>query len=307
MTATATAKEFDYATGTISFPPEIAVIEVTNRCNLDCTICYRRAYLKEVGDMDFSLFKKIARAIKGAKLICCQGGGEPLLHPRIFDMLDYLREVSDPETIVMTTNATVLDREMARRLASSKLDTLHVSIDGSDRETYERIRGFDFNQVVENVRHFKSISRIRTVINFTAMKETLESLLGMPNLMQHMGVESLNVQHLLRWNPQMHNLRVVDGAYDRFERIRAETLEEAKRLGVECTIPQIGPMDKCDLPFRQVYYNFKGKLAPCCVAIKMLLEKNYANVNGARIREWRRRTGRGNFPKACREFCYVKP
>jgi len=306
MNTVTPSMKFDYATGMISFPPEIAVIEPTNRCNLNCTICFRRAYLKEVGDMDFPLFKRIARAIKGAKLVCCQGGGEPLLHPRIFDMLNHLREVSNPETIIMTTNATILDQEMARRLASSKLDALHVSIDGSDRETYERIRGFDFNQVVENTRYFKSISQIRTVVTLTAMKENMESLVGMPRLVKQIGAEELDVQYLLRWNPQMHSLRVVDGVCDRYEKIRAETLEEAKRLGVECVIPQIGFMDRCDLPFRQVYYNFKGELAPCCVAINVSLERSFTDINGDRIREWRRKVGQGEFFEECRRFCYVK-
>lgn len=297
---------YAYESGMITLPPEIAVIEITNRCNLNCVMCYRLTYLKEIGDMDFSLFKQIVKSIKGAQYVCCQGGGEPLLHPQVFEMIEYAHKVCAPKTLTITTNGTVLTREMARKLASSKLSVLHVSIDGSDKETYERIRGFDFDQVVANVRYFKSVSRIPTVIQFTVMKENLQSLLGLPRLVKSMGAEKMNVQHLLKWNDQMNNMRVLDGVYDNFERVRMTVLEEAEKLGIECSVPPIGLVERCDLPFRQVYFNFKGEIAPCCVAIYLLLEKSYSDINGERIRDWRRRVGRGDFPEECRRFCYVK-
>lgn len=66
--------KFTHATGLMLGAPESAVIETTNRCNLDCIMCYRREYLKEAGDMDFDVFKQIAQRINGARHICCHGG-----------------------------------------------------------------------------------------------------------------------------------------------------------------------------------------------------------------------------------------
>jgi len=306
MNAITSSTKFDYVTGTMATPPEIAVIEPTNRCNLNCVMCYRLEHLGDVGDMSFSLFKQIADSVKGARMICCHGGGEPLLHPDILKMIDYAHEACNPEVLSITTNATLLDHEMAKGLAASKLGVLYASIDGADKRTYEGIRGFSFEQVVENVRYFKSMSRIPIVVQYTVMKDNLQSLLRLPELVRYIGADRINVQHLLKWNRQMEGMRVIDGIYEDFERIRVLVLDEAGKYGVECSIPPIGFIDKCDLPFREAYFNFKGEIAPCCVAVHVSLERSFTDINGDRIREWRRKVGQGEFFEECRRFCYVK-
>ena len=297
-------KKFAHATGMMLGAPEIAVIETTNRCNLDCIMCYKHEHLKETGDIDFELFKQIAQAVKGARHICCHGGGEPLLHPRIVEMINYVHDTCHPETLSITTNGTLLDRKMAAKLRVSKLNTLFVSIDGASKETFESIRGTSFERVVENVRYFKSISKIPTVIQCTVMKQNLASLPGLPKLVSHMGAERINVQHLLSWNVQAEKMRILD-LYDEFKRVREQTMQEAEQYRIECNIPPIPQLDRCDLPFSQVYFNFKGGIAPCCVAIHITLEKSFRKINGRNIKNWRRRAIQGDWPDECRRFCYV--
>lgn len=299
-------QKFAHLTGVVLGVPEIVVIEPTNRCNLNCTMCYRREHLKETGDMSLGLFKKIAQSVKGARHICCHGGGEPLLHPQIFEMINYTYEICHPETLSITTNGTLLNQEMARKLQASKLNRLYVSIDGADKQTYEAIREVPFEEVVENIRYFKSISEIYTVIQYTVMKQNLKSLLNLPQLVSYMGAEAINVQHLLNWNLQIGNQRIIE-LYNQFQEIRERVIEQAKQYGIECYIPPIpSGLDKCDLPFRQIYFNFKGAIAPCCVAIHISLEKDFNRRNGKNIRHWRRRVIRGDFFPECQQFCYVK-
>ncbi|MFH1618379.1 MAG: radical SAM protein [bacterium] len=77
--------------------------------------------------------------------------GEPLLNPRIYDMIGYAKKFR-LETH-LSTNLNNFSTDDAERLLDSGLDFLILSIDGASPETYSRYRvGGDFNRVIENVK-----------------------------------------------------------------------------------------------------------------------------------------------------------
>src|SRR5947209_4819519 len=67
-----------------------------------------------------------------------QGLGEPLLHPRFFDMVEYA--VARGVTVSVNTNLTLLTPAKAERAATCGLSAIYVSVDGATPETYERSR-----------------------------------------------------------------------------------------------------------------------------------------------------------------------
>lgn len=136
------------------------------------------------------------------------------------------------------------------------------------------------------------------------MKPNLASLPALPTLVSYIGVERINVQHLLSWNAQAEKMRIID-LYEEFEKVRGKTMEAAEKYGIECSIPPIPQLDRCDLPCNQVYFNVGGGIAPCCVAIHITLEKSFRRINGKNIRNWRRRAIKGDWPDECKRFCYV--
>src|SRR2546423_12235367 len=67
-----------------------------------------------------------------------QGLGEPMMHPRFFDMVAY---AADRGVEVSTnSNLTLVNEQRAERTVTSGLAWLHVSIDGASPEMYARIR-----------------------------------------------------------------------------------------------------------------------------------------------------------------------
>ncbi|HSB72118.1 MAG TPA: SPASM domain-containing protein, partial [Candidatus Methylomirabilis sp.] len=81
-----------------------------------------------------------------------QGWGEPLLHPRLFEMIALAKRAGCQ--VGLTTNGMELHRDAARRLLELELDLLSVSIAGATRETHERIRMHsDLSVILENIRH----------------------------------------------------------------------------------------------------------------------------------------------------------
>lgn len=70
--------------------PKCLHIELTNACNLKCIMCPRRDMKRDVGYMNFELFKKIIDESSGnVDFICLNFMGEPFLHKKISDEVEY--------------------------------------------------------------------------------------------------------------------------------------------------------------------------------------------------------------------------
>ncbi|MBN2416038.1 radical SAM protein [bacterium] len=119
-------------------------IDVTNRCNLRCLGCiYHSAGVTHLDlksddthDIPLETIERLCRDLDSAKtpLVVLQGAGEPMLHPRIIDIITMLKRQGF--TVSLITNGTKLSRDMNRRLIESELDVLKVSIWALTREQY---------------------------------------------------------------------------------------------------------------------------------------------------------------------------
>lgn len=90
------------------FPRHI-FIETTANCNLACTFCPRE---KNDEHMEWNLFKSIVDECNhyGQSSYSLHLFGEPLLYPKILDAIAYIKGKNRHNTILLTTNGTVLNR-----------------------------------------------------------------------------------------------------------------------------------------------------------------------------------------------------
>ena len=136
-------------------------IEPTNRCNLKCTFCDKLPYLRsdEFGFMDFKLFARIIdegtqRYLCGLKL---SYRGEPLLHPRLSDMVSYAKKKGVLD-VYFNTNGMLLTDIKARALIEAGLDRISISIEGVDAKTFEKERvGARFDVIKKNLDRLLSL------------------------------------------------------------------------------------------------------------------------------------------------------
>ena len=129
--------------------PEQLHIDLTNICNMRCLCCWHRSPLiprDEVPphwDPRHSLpYEKVLgilddAALLGVKRIIYSGGGDPLFHPRLFDVLRATEERGIE--MMLVSNLTMADEETMRRIAGSGVDRLLVSVWAGDEETYMRM------------------------------------------------------------------------------------------------------------------------------------------------------------------------
>lgn len=135
--------------------PRHIFLETTSACNLKCKICPRTAGDTLIGHMNFELFKKIVDEAKkyGPRTFCLHLFGEPLLAPRFIDEVYYIKQANPKNSIVLTTNGTLLNEKIAEAMIKAPVDKIAVSFMSAQKEKYAELTGLDFMlQVEENVK-----------------------------------------------------------------------------------------------------------------------------------------------------------
>ena len=122
------------------------VIELTESCNLSCIHCHakkREGKGPELSTIEvFRLLDELAE-IQEFRMVAFTGG-EPLIRPDIYDILEHAKELGFSTTLA--SNGTLITKEVAERLSLAGLSILAVSLDAIDSETHDKIRGMTGSQ-----------------------------------------------------------------------------------------------------------------------------------------------------------------
>ncbi|MDD5622904.1 MAG: radical SAM/SPASM domain-containing protein [Actinomycetota bacterium] len=133
-------------------------IETSSRCNLKCRFCVNEDLPPDMrGDMDLDLFKRIIDEISGKVYdINLFHRGEPLLNRYIVPMVSYAAGRGIKTRI--HTNATLLDKDLSRKLILAGLDLISFSFDGYTKEKYEKNRsGANFSESLGRIVDFLKV------------------------------------------------------------------------------------------------------------------------------------------------------
>ncbi len=193
-------------------------IEPTTRCNLACTTCIRHSWDEPPQDLDFAVFEQLVTQLAEfprLRTAHLAGFGEPLLHPRLCEMLSLLRGAGLQTEL--TTNGLLLDEAAARSLLDCQLGTLIVSLDGVDNATFAAVRtGAELPAVLANVRRLTELRDAAGAgwpllgVEFVAMESNYRQI---PSLLR-LAVE-LRLNRVLITNLQSYTAHMVEEAlYD---------------------------------------------------------------------------------------------
>ena len=106
--------------------PLLAHLVVTRRCNLSCAYC--NEYDRTSAPVPFEeLVERISNLARLRTAMVACTGGEPLLHPRVGDVIREIR--SHGMTAMLSTNGHLLTRERIKMLNAAGLQVIQVSID----------------------------------------------------------------------------------------------------------------------------------------------------------------------------------
>jgi MoaA/NifB/PqqE/SkfB family radical SAM enzyme len=115
--------------------PLLVQLVVTRRCNLACGYCHE--YDADSPPVDTTLLeRRIDHAAGLGTLIMTLTGGEPLLHPRLDQLI--ARAASCGMVCTMISNGYALTREWVRRLNESGLTMLQMSVDNIEPNEFSQ-------------------------------------------------------------------------------------------------------------------------------------------------------------------------
>ncbi|MBB5441240.1 radical SAM protein with 4Fe4S-binding SPASM domain [Pedobacter sp. AK017] len=115
--------------------PKWIVLQLVEKCNLRCKMCYQwgetGSYLdfkkENLKVLSTSVIKQIVDDCGPVKPYVGLYGGEPLMHPEVFEIIDYLK--ANQIKMYLDTNGTLIEKHAAQ-LIDSKVDLLWISLDG---------------------------------------------------------------------------------------------------------------------------------------------------------------------------------
>ncbi|HDI78041.1 MAG TPA: radical SAM protein [Desulfobacteraceae bacterium] len=120
--------------------PSFLVLSPTQRCNLYCTGCYAVSSSRTKASLPYEIVSRILREkveLWGSRFTVISGGEPFLWKEEGKDIVDLAKERSD-NFFMIYTNGTMIDREMALRLADAGNITPAISVEGFEEKTDAR-------------------------------------------------------------------------------------------------------------------------------------------------------------------------
>ena len=247
-------------------PPMPAVywLDITRQCNLRCVMCPQsRGLARRSAKMPMEMFRGIIDDVCANRpLIKLYLSGEPLLHDRLFDMVDYAA-VRGCRTMIHT-NATVLTDDVSRKILASPLASVSFSFDGCTAEIYEKLRPpAKFDHVRSNIRRYLALRAQNgggphTTIEIIRMRETEPFIDAFIEEWSASGVDDVHVTDYMMWHDTVEDRRVASASDDT-------------------------GYNPCAAPFRHGSILADGTVVPCCMDVNGQLP--LGNVTENRFRD----------------------
>jgi len=259
--------------------PEVAQIEVTNRCNFNCLMCQRIPLKVPIEDMDFALYKKIIDRLGGVGEVILTGWGEPLIHPKIVEMVEYAKKKN--RWVSLTSNGSLLTTLLAKKLLQTGLDSISFSVDDIRAPKTKSIVHPVTTQI-KNIENFIKIIKgkkpeiiIQTTLHLGQEKKIIEVVKWAARI----GAGMVNVNRLdMRFNPKLRRPNYEEekefvGKLDeagRKYKIQTEfrphiAFSGLPRLAYRLVAPYVARGGQhCLRVYNYIYVNIKGEVTPCC-------------------------------------------
>src|SRR5690606_17146978 len=114
--------------------------ELTYACNLSCVHCLSSSGRRDPRELTTQECFEVIDELERLQVFYVNiGGGEPMLRPDFFEILEYA--AAHHAGVKFSTNGTFIDRAAAERLASMDYLDIQISIDGADEDVNDLVRG----------------------------------------------------------------------------------------------------------------------------------------------------------------------
>ena len=258
---------------------------VTARCNMKCKHCFASSLARAAAkETTLEELKHIIDRLHEAKVFSIiLTGGEPLVRGDFFDIVRYIKRY--PVRLGLNTNAALVTDEISKRISESDFKSrISVSLDGSNKETYESLRGpGTFEPAIKGLenllRHNKNVRPFSVVTRYN-----LNDLENIVKLVKSLGAPRIEFNSLMPGEraacyadmflsatekiealEKILELKEIYGRYVSGSFVRTAT--KAKKLretrDEELLKLKAGLLQNCDAGFGMAAVRADAKVAPC--------------------------------------------
>jgi 7,8-dihydro-6-hydroxymethylpterin dimethyltransferase len=148
----------------------LTLIELTDRCNLTCPICYADSGAEHQQHRSLELIESMLDAIvanEGEPQIVQLSGGEPTIHPEFFQVMDLVKTKPIKHLMINTNGIRIAkDREFCDRLSQYMPGIeVYLQFDSFEAATLKELRGVDLRTVREQaIAHLNEFNISTTLV-----------------------------------------------------------------------------------------------------------------------------------------------
>lgn len=243
-------------------------LELSKKCNLKCIYCYADAGKSKPNELTLKeTLDSIKQAYKlGAKRIGIIGGGETLLYPDLFKIIDFIKDLGI--SISVFTNTTLITPEIAKKLFRREVSII-AKCNSLNSETQDFLSGVkgSFNLIQKGIKNLKKAGYPRkdhsVVIETIICKQNLKELPDLWRWIRSQGFipffERLTLQG--RAKDFIKQIEVTpQKLYKAFKKL----LEiDEKEYGYTWPLQPPWISKVCDRHFYNAFMNSEGYIQPC--------------------------------------------
>jgi len=305
--------------------PSTIMLELTNRCNLACTICPREyEYGKKMnqGQMDINQAKKIIDEIAPyLDSIGLTGMGETFLYNDLPEIVDYIKNKNKGIIISVSTNAVLPNFIDKVKKVIDKIDTIQISIDGLN-DIYNSIRiNSNFEILNKNIRQLAPLCKNTSTDLMLNMVVTKENYIHMADLVRYAEEVGVNYMDFTLFN--LASVTNIPVSYYKFyqseefllavSELEKAILETNNVIVTNRNFKTDNGFHKCPFPWTHFYITQDGYVPPCC-AKPFPQEKNFGSVkqesfikilNNEDFKAWRQLWFDNKTPKFCEKCHFI--
>jgi radical SAM protein with 4Fe4S-binding SPASM domain len=196
------ADDLRYGTAATSAPTSrerkpIVVWNITRTCNLRCVHCYSDSMAQKYpGELNWEQMQAVVRDLAAYKIpSLLLSGGEPLVHPRFFDLVETASAAGLKLTI--STNGTLIDEAAAARLKAAEVAYVGISLDGIG-EIHDEFRGKKgaFEAAVRGFKHCENVGQ-KTGLRMTLTRHNVENIERILDFIEEQEIQRVCFYHLV--------------------------------------------------------------------------------------------------------------
>ena len=175
---------------------KVLFFEVTSKCNAHCEHCGSRCDINSQEGISSNLFKKVLLDVKqnfGTDIMLNITGGEPLIRNDLFEITSYAKQLGFDWGMV--TNGTLITDEKIKKMKSTGMSTISISIDGM-KNTHENFRHLpnSFDNIIRNIQKLQKANFLEHIqITFIANKKNINELPALWRMLNNLKIDSLRI------------------------------------------------------------------------------------------------------------------